>query len=341
MPSIKYDTLFAIVLAAFISFLINNFLVNRADLLRLIDEPNHRSSHSVPTPKGGGLGILLGFTAGAMIIWLLSFHTILIWIVLILGWMMAAVGFHDDVVSSPAILRLGFQMLAMALLMICLHHFAPYDWQTNTLVMYMVMVVVFFSGIWLINLYNFMDGTNGFAASETIFVMLAASAGLLYNKTDSVAIPYMMILASACFGFLLWNFPRGKIFMGDTGSIFLGFITAFFAMYTIFHHQLSVYAWLIWLSVFWVDASYTLIYRMFTGQRWYQAHRSHLFQILARRWRSHTKVVIAAVIYNIVWLLPLSLLGAKLPLLKIIWLALAVIPVLTCCICLKAGKNNH
>lgn len=341
MPNIKYDALFAIVLATFISFLINNLLIKRADVWRLIDEPNHRSSHSVPTPKGGGLGILFGFTAGAMIIWLLSYHSILIWIVLLLGWMIAAVGFHDDIVSSPAIIRLGFQMLAMALLMICLHHFSPYPLHLANFTTYLIVAFVFFAGIWLINLYNFMDGTNGFAASGTIFVMLAASAGLIYNKTDSVAIPYMLILAGACFGFLIWNFPRGKIFMGDTGSVFLGFITAFFAMYTIFRHQLSIYAWLIWLSIFWVDASYTLIFRMFTGQRWYQAHRSHLFQILARRWKSHTKVVIAAFMYNVIWLLPLSLLGAKLPHLKMLWLALAVTPVLACCICLKAGRNNH
>ncbi|MFN7097081.1 MAG: MraY family glycosyltransferase [Gammaproteobacteria bacterium] len=342
MPNIPYNILFALTLAALISYLVNYFIVRRADILRLIDEPNHRSSHSIPTPRGGGLGILFGFTIGVIIAWSLSTNALLIDFVLLIGWILAAIGLYDDLVSCSAIVRLLFQMLAIVLLFTILHYFSPgYTLTKSTLLSLSILIIAFLSGVWLINLYNFMDGINGFASSETIFVLLAASITLYCMGISSLVIPYMLILASACFGFLLWNFPRAKIFMGDTGSLFLGFIIAFFVFYTTLHHQLSIITWLIWLSVFWVDATYTLLVRLFSGQRFHTAHRSHHYQIIARRWHSHVKVVFAVVMYNIIWLLPLSYLSIRLSHLGVIWLAMAILPILLSCIAFGSGKNNQ
>lgn len=337
-----YDILLAVALSGLISFLINYLLVRHANTLRLIDSPNHRSSHSMPTPRGGGIGIVLGFSVSSFILWTVLAHSILVWIMLLLGGLIAAVGFQDDIKSSSALTRLGFQMLTVFLLMLSLQQFAPYQHVVMMPALrYVILLLAFVAGVWLINLYNFMDGINGLAVSETIFVLLAASITLFYQQINTLIFPYLLLLSSACVGFLFWNFPRAKIFMGDAGSLFLGFMIVFFAMYTVLYHQLPISCWMIWLSVFWVDATYTLCTRIFSGQRFHAAHRSHLYQILSRRLNSHVKVVALIFIYNVLWLLPLGFLSLKWSNLNVVFLLAAIAPVLISAISLGSGKNNQ
>ncbi|NNM60299.1 MAG: glycosyltransferase family 4 protein [Legionellales bacterium] len=322
------------------SFFANWFLIKRAATLQLIDRPNYRSSHSIPTARAGGLGILSSFSVGIAVFFLLAQTNMLISIVVFLAWILAAVGLYDDIVSATPRFRFSIQLIVMGLLLCSIHYLSPAVWHNNPVIKYIFIFFVFFAGLWLMNLYNFMDGINGIAASEAIFVLLAATGILLYNKIDSVITPSMLILTGACIGFFVWNFPRAKIFMGDSGSVPLGFILIFYAAYTAVNQQLPPVLWLILLSVFWVDATFTLLTRVFTKQKWHSPHRSHFYQILSRRLNSHIKVVALMWVYNLFWLLPLGVLAVKLPSVRILCLILAVIPILIADVYFRAGRLN-
>jgi len=187
-----------------------------------------------------------------------------------------------------------------------------------------------------LNLYNFMDGIDGLAAIE----LLTIGAILLLLMTivpDNSQLLMPIALMMCCVGgFILWNWAPAKIFMGDIGSGFIGF----FFFYLILMSNMSLLTWAILLAGFWVDTTYTLIYRVFTKQKWYQAHRSHAYQKLAIRWSSHAKVSISLAIINIVWLFPLSVASVVLPSFKWLLVFIAISPLLAFCIYIKAGKPD-
>ncbi len=331
--------LFFTVLAAGLSYAINRWLVKKAHILNLVDKPNHRSSHSIPTPRGGGLGIVVAFIIASVGVgFAIPQTTIFLWL-LLLGAFIAGIGLYDDIISASAKIRLLVHIAAIAVLLMLLEYMPNIsiigiDIPTNALVISIAML----SGIWMINLFNFMDGIDGLAGLETVTVLFSACTMLFFNHIPTLILPFMLFLMASCVGFLVLNLPPARIFMGDVGSGFLGFMLAAFALYTIFQGQISIVAWLIWLSVFWMDATYTLVVRLCTGQRWFAPHRSHAYQILAQRWNSHGRVVGVIFLYNMIWLLPLSFLDAKLPSWGLAWLACAVLPVITIDIGLKAGK---
>jgi Fuc2NAc and GlcNAc transferase len=145
-----------------------------------------------------------------------------------------------------------------------------------------------------------MDGTDGMAASEAIFVVCAG--GLLGGDREVAAAA--VVLACACLGFLRWNWPPARIFMGDVGSGYLGYAIAVLALAAASDNPVALWVWLILGGVFFVDATVTLARRLVRGERVYQAHRSHAYQWLARRWGSHLRVTLAVLIVDMVWLLP-------------------------------------
>jgi len=177
---------------------------------------------------------------------------------------------------------------------------------------------------YLLNLYNFMDGLDGLAASEGAFAGLAGGALILIQEgrfwwspfTGPVAgvPPYhpqsaaicAILLGVCCLGFLVWNWPPAKIFMGDVGSGFLGFAFAVLIFTSAWTDFTLLWPWLILLAAFIGDATYTLAVRILTRQRFFEAHRLHTFQKLGLKWGSHLKVTSAFWIVNVVWLLPLA-----------------------------------
>lgn len=336
------NLIFILLFSAVISYGISAWLIKYAATLQLIDIPNHRSSHILPTPRGGGAGIVIGFSIVMFAIWFWQAEPLRIWSMILLGWIVAAIGFYDDIISCSALTRLVFHAFSIMLLLLCMGYRIEYAPSLFSLhIPWLWFGVLFIIGVWLINLYNFMDGIDGLAALEAIYVLAAAAITLLLQKHQTSSIlPSMIALLGGCMGFLSWNRPKAKIFMGDVGSGFLGFMLAAMAFYTIIYQQLSVINWLIWLTVFWVDATYTLCVRILTRQRWMSAHRSHVYQILARRWESHLRVDMVILGYNLLWLFPLSLLNNFYSTYSSIWLLAAVLPVLITCIAVKAGINN-
>jgi Fuc2NAc and GlcNAc transferase len=162
--------------------------------------------------------------------------------------------------------------------------------------------------VWLLNLYNFMDGIDGIAGMEAITVCLGAAAlvGLALGIGSAADIGLPLLLAGAVAGFLVWNFPPARIFMGDAGSGFLGITLGILSLHAGAIAPPLLWSWLILLGVFVADATVTLLRRLLRGERVYEAHRSHAYQQAARHYGRHLPVTLAVAAVNLAWLTPIA-----------------------------------
>jgi Fuc2NAc and GlcNAc transferase len=194
--------------------------------------------------------------------------------------------------------------------------------------------------VWLLNLYNFMDGIDGIAGIEAVTVSLGGTLLAVFGTESAGQLWALVLLAVTVTGFLFWNFPPAKIFMGDAGSGFLGIVLGLFSVQAAWNAPQFFWSWLILLSVFIVDASFTLSRRYFRGEKVYQAHRSHAYQYAARFYHAHQPVTLAVGAINIGWLIPIALwvgIGG----LDGLWgFVIAYIPVILLVLHFKAGARN-
>jgi len=310
---------------------------------RLLDLPNARSSHCVPTPRGGGLAVVLSFTLFSA-----GFHGLgqisLELFMLVLGALpIAAIGFWDDHGHVPARWRLAVQVASASWALYWLDGLESIRFAAEIYDLgWLGPVFGLLLAVWLLNLFNFMDGIDGIAGIEAVSVSVSAYWLLAYRVPPSSggADVILLTLAAAAGGFLCWNWPPAKIFMGDVGSAFVGFVLAVLALNTSAEGSLSLAVWLILLGVFFVDATVTLLRRMLSGQRWYEAHRSHAYQHAARRWASHKRVSLSVLAINLGWLWPLAFAAVRWPPLEPVFLACAYIPLIALALWLEAGKQG-
>ncbi|MBV8146030.1 MAG: glycosyl transferase, partial [Gammaproteobacteria bacterium] len=194
--------------------------------------------------------------------------------------------------------------------------------------------------VWILNLFNFMDGIDGIAASEALFVVLAG-AWLTLGGANAKGLALVdLTLAAACGGFLVWNWPPAKIFLGDVGSGYLGYMIAVFALSAGRDDSVALWVWLILGGAFFVDATVTLLRRVARGERVHQAHRSHAYQWLARRWGSHRNVTLAVLAANVVWLLPWAVLAEMFPNLAAGSVLAALVPLALVAAFIGAGRRE-
>lgn len=290
---------------------------------KLLDIPNHRSSHSVPTPRGGGLAIVLSFLFGLFALYLLDSIDRAAFLALgCSGVLVALIGFMDDLGHVAARWRLLGHFGAAILGLYWLGGMpeltlAGFVFETGILAGVLGALYL----VWLLNLYNFMDGIDGIASVEAVTV--CAGAALLYYLSGGVAsVLPVLLLALAAIGFLAWNLPPAKIFMGDAGSGFVGITLGILSVQAGWYDPLLFWGWLVLLGVFIVDATVTLGRRLLRGEKVYEAHRSHAYQHAARQYGNHKVVTGGVAVINIVWLLPFSIL-VVLGLLKP-WIGLAI-----------------
>ena len=308
---------------------------------RLMDLPNDRSSHEQPTPRGGGLAIVIAFSLSLVILFavgLLPWPLLMAMSALL---PLAVVGFIDDHGHVSARWRFLLQAMAAGWALYWLGGIETV--RVNDVSLALGPVAGLLAGlymVWMLNLFNFMDGIDGIAASETLSVglmaalLLSLGTGIGLTATAWVA----LALAAASGGFLVWNWPPARIFMGDVGSGVLGFVLAVLALWSAIHEELSLVVWLILAGVFLVDATLTLLIRMLRGERWYKAHRSHAFQHAARRWGSHRTITLSVLAINVGWLLPMAWLAATHPSWELALLALALLPLTLLAYRLGAGR---
>lgn len=308
---------------------------------QLIDFPNDRSSHILPTPSAGGIGIVISFFAGMIFLyWVGLYDSTILASFLIGGFLLAGVGFVDDWKHVPIKIRFLMHIIAAASVLYLMGGMPPLDlgfgiWYWNRA----GITVGLLGLVWLINLYNFMDGIDGLAASEAVFVSLAIAL-LLFLKGEFSHIPLLLLLASAVAGFLVLNWSPARVFMGDTGSGFLGFIFGVLLLVTTGQDHLTPWQWLILLGCFWVDATITLLFRVTRGEPWYAAHCTHAFQQAVKKTGCHKQVVMRVQLINIFWLLPMSLLTLYYPKWVVLITTIAILPLVFICLFLKAGVTE-
>ena len=306
----------------------------------IIDIPNHRSSHVIPTPRGGGVGFILTLILAIPCLDFLGFVVLPTGTALIgAGLFVAALGFFDDQGHLSARVRLIGHFGASIFALYCLGGMPSitfFGWAVPVGLFLNVLAVIYL--VWLLNLYNFMDGIDGLAAIEAISVCLSAAC-LFWLNGEYTMIGLPLVLAAAVAGFLWWNFPPARIFMGDAGSGFLGLILGIMSINAAYVKPVFFSCWLILLGVFIVDATITLLVRLFAGVRVYEAHCDHAYQHAVRRFGNHLSISLGVLFINFFWLLPLAILVMLERLGGSIGLLIAYIPLISLTILFKAGKN--
>jgi len=254
----------------------------------------------VPTPHGGGVPLLLAFFIGLGLStpWALDY----LWLAAMAALLMV-LGVIDDFRGLSIRIRFAlYALVSVSSALILLRSFS-----TELTLGGLILGLCFsFVLLWALNLYNFMDGIDGIAAVQCILACLGAAFLVASNPADKPYMLFCALLAASQLGFLLWNWAPARLFMGDAGSIPTGFLLAGLAGYGAIQGVLSFSTWLVLLAAFITDASWTLAWRMATGQPFMSAHKLHAYQRLSRHWGSHSAVVWLLAVIQVFWLFPIA-----------------------------------
>jgi Fuc2NAc and GlcNAc transferase len=306
---------------------------------KMLDIPNERSSHTLPTPRGGGLSIVATFDAALAA---LAFGGVLepgiAAILLICGGIVAVAGLLDDRHSLPARARFATHLAAAGLFVLwAAHSDAPWLETVGFGYRWLGGLCALLALTWSTNLFNFMDGIDGIAGSEAAFAA-AAGAWIISQHGEPGLSAAMWCLCAASAGFLVWNWPPARIFMGDVGSGFLGLMIPMLGLAASARAPIPLQVWIILGGLFLMDATATLFRRIIRGDRWTEPHRLHAYQQLARRWNGHLGVTVLFSAINLFWLLPWAWYADKTPAAASLVLVTALAPVLA--FVLIAGAGN-
>ncbi len=286
-----------ILLSAAIAFVVAVVLTRRfcdpGSRLHLLDHPNERSLHTQPTPRTGGVAILAGFISAIPVLLFANVGASpILWLMAGTG-LIAGLSFLDDRRGLPVVVRFlghvigaGLVVLGAGLTLPPLFLGISVPWPAWLGLGLSVLFLV-----WMVNLYNFMDGMDGFAGGMALIGFGAfAVFGLLGGNLLFTGLSLTIVAAAG--GFLLFNFPPARIFMGDTGSAALGLLAGGLSLWGALDGLFPFWAALLVFSPFTVDASVTLVRRLFRGERVWQAHKSHYYQRLVQSGWGHRKTVL-------------------------------------------------
>lgn len=306
---------FAIIITAFLVGWLGTRVVERwAPQLGLIHAPNSRSSHTKPTPRGGGVAIAVAVTLAATILALAGASSL--WSLAILTSLIAALGFADDLHDLSPALRFPIQAIVFAALLWITGSLPAIPLPLGlTLTGPPLMAVLLLVGLWWLNLFNFMDGIDGIAGSQAI--LLLAGGAIIWWSADPAAgyspmFAAAIASAAATSGFLFRNWPPARIFMGDAGSNALALVIFAIALSNIVNGQVGYQPWLTLPAVFVTDATITLLRRLSRGEKPWHAHRRHAYQRLARLW-GHRRATLLYGGLTALWAFPLALAAQHLP----------------------------
>lgn len=271
----------------------------------VLSVPEERSSHQTAIPSGGGLGIVATWLLVSLVLLYDTAPAVWTFAILPAALILAIIGWADDLNPISARLRFAVQLTVSFGVL-------AFSWYTG---LERSIALLILGGIWLIwnaNMYNFMDGSHGMAGAQGVFSGLVLA--WLYQRGSAEAMSQIsLVVAAACMGFLPWNLARRRVFMGDVGSVPLGFVLACLGVFGVISGAMPVQAAVLVLSVFMVDAGLTLVWRVLKGERWYTAHRQHLYQQLIARGWSHESVLVLYMSINIVMVLPAVVVTVRSP----------------------------
>jgi Fuc2NAc and GlcNAc transferase len=267
--------------------------LNQAQRRGWFDIPNARSSHKRPTPSGGGLALLPAWLLGCLLLFSSLGEARPLLLASILATLIALLGWWDDRHNLSARLRLQLFFLAASIFVLSL----PLD-ATGWILFSVIFIVGF------LNAFNFMDGIDGIAMSEALFVCLAMS--VLASGAPALFENLLYLLSALALSFLLWNWSPAKLFCGDAGSTFFGFLLSALIIFAHAETILPLSTSLILVAAFVADAGTTLCWRIVAGERLSQAHRTHAYQLLAQHFGAHAPVCWIYTGINLCLLLPLA-----------------------------------
>ena len=257
--------------------------------------------------------------------------------------MIALLGWLDDRQGLSPVLRLSVQALAVLWFAFwCADALTSLDSSAGQVASALWRTMAFMALIWAVNLFNFMDGIDGLAAGQGVYMaaiaaFVASQAAAAAGAAGAAGVGLVLtIMVGASAGFLVWNISPARFFMGDVGSCFLGFMLAAAMMVVSATSPIPLATWVIVSGVFMVDATVTLLLRITRRERLTVAHRSHLYQRLALSWNSHLRVTALYFAVNVLWLTPLAIWSASSPDLSA-WIAtLALSPLVLICLALQS-----
>jgi len=328
--------------ALLMSALLTGVTRRLADSFGMLDVPNARSSHTSAIPRGGGAAIVVTSSVTLSTLALLGLVSRDLLLAMLGGIPVAVVGIVDDRHAVPAAVRLAVHVAAALWAVFWLGGLPEVQvagqiirlgWQGDVLAVLGI--------VWVLNLFNFMDGIDGIAASEGVFVTCGVAALTWFGLDPSGVSATGAVLGASCLGFLVWNWPPAKIFMGDVGSGYVGYEIAVLAVAAARQSPAALWATLILGGVFLVDSTVTLLRRMLRGERWYAAHRTHAYQWLARRWASHGRVMVAVLLADVFWLLPCAVFATRHPALAAVTTLVALAPLVVLAIAAGSGRPEQ
>ena len=288
------------------SLLLVRGLLAWAARLQIVDVPNERSSHTRPTPRGGGLAAVVVFVVGALALGaagLVSGRDLLALLPGAVG--VAVVGLLDDRRGVAPLARLAVHLGAAAWFLVVLGGLPPtgITWVDATPLLGGLVGMLAIA--WGTNLFNFMDGIDGIAGSQAVFIAAGvALVGIAGGVPGLAALG--ALLAGGAAGFLAWNWPPARIFMGDVGSGFFGHVLSCLLVLTLRADRPAIAVALALPALFLVDATVTLLRRGLRGAPPHQAHRTHAYQWLSRRWGSHLRVSLLYVALDLLLVAPVA-----------------------------------
>jgi len=312
---------FVYVLSLFGTIYYRKFAINN----NILADLNFRTLHDKPTPKGGGVVFSMVFVFFVFFLYFINLVEFELMLVFGIGAGLATtVGYIDDLKSIGSIKKLILQFLLVVLILYVFNG-GPLS-MIERLSGWPGWTISAFLLLWLINVYNFIDGIDGLAISGAILILITLLLTFYITNHISNLVPLFLVLFTSCLGFLFFNWPKASIFMGDSGSIFLGYCFGAFIVYSLMNNEISFLTWLVVFGYYLGDTTTTTLIRMMLLKKWYNPHRSHAYQNIARTLDNHAIVSFGVMVYHILWLLPLAIWTVLKPNFGLIAVVLAFLP---------------
>lgn len=295
----------------------------------IVAKPNARTLHASPIPRGAGVALGLTFALGAGVLWLVGLVPTSLLVAAGLGGGAATlIGFVDDLFEMSVSRKLIVQV-ALTVFLVTALYLSGVGQQLqspNVVATFAIAAAALLVPLWLMNLFNFIDGIDGMAAMAAAMVGAGVAVVLFLSGIESPGVRIGMMLTAVSLGFLAFNLPPASVFMGEAGSLFLGYCVACLLLVTVASGHMSVWTWLTMLGYYVGDTTTTSTLRLMMIKDWWAGHRSHAYQNLARI-RGHTPVTYCIALYQLLWALPLTVWSVRSPDLAILAVLLSIGPV--------------
>jgi Fuc2NAc and GlcNAc transferase len=278
---------------AVLSFLITFLVRWIAIKVSIVDIPNYRSSHDVPTPRGGGISIAIVWFLGLLFLYTKGIIEANLFYALLSGLILVIISLLDDIISISYSVRLLFQIISISIGLYFLGGMELIDFgffQIEHQIFLSVLAGI--AILWFINLYNFIDGIDGYASAEAIFLSLA----VFVLSGNSI----ILLFGASALGYIYWNFGKRKIFLGDIGSTLMGYTLGIIALYENNTGDMPILIFVILSGLFWFDATLTLFRRFRNREKLTQAHKKHAYQRFVQAGYSHGHTVIYSILINLI-----------------------------------------